>query len=318
MRTSEHARLAVDGACYGEPVLLGWHELMERTEREVQISMATVKVISVVRAAEPEDQSFKFSIDRPQTGGAENGRSILLEGWCFTAGDKVELIRLGHEGRILKRLPVGLVRDDVAGLYPKAKRARAAGFRGYVGTVGLPTEATIVVDAKLESGNHIRIAEITLRHDGIDVDSSGNIQPLMLTALGRCGTTWVMRLLSQPPRILIHDQYPYELRTAAYWMHMLQLGSAPANLDESAHPDSFFRKEFFSGSNPYYQGPTIDNPGLDQWFAETYTADLAAFAVNPIEIATPALTVTDTNARLSKADLVRNITETHNDLLCEN
>jgi len=48
-----------------------------------------------------------------------------------------------------------------------------------------------------------------------------------------------MRVLSFHPENVIRDIYPYETRSASYWMHMFHVLSQPANYRQSANPDNF-------------------------------------------------------------------------------
>jgi len=109
------------------------------------------------------------------------------------------------------------------------------------------------------------------------------LQPLMLTTIGRAGTTWTMRVLSEHPKIVVHRWHPYELRAARYWMHMLKVLSEPKNPYQSAEANSFQTNKSWVGHNPFYPEPMMTTPGLVEWFGRTHIEELAAFCQRSAE-----------------------------------
>ena len=84
------------------------------------------------------------------------------------------------------------------------------------------------------------------------------LKPLILTANGRSGTTWLMGLLARHPQISIYDHYPYERSQAAYFVQMYRvLTEAPVDGSEhrefrrnvAEHPDLLTRNPFTSSTN---------------------------------------------------------------------
>ena len=106
-------------------------------------------------------------------------------------------------------------------------------------------------------------AAIRLRHQPVQSGFEPRLQPLMLTTMGRAGTTWTMRLLSEHPEIVVHRWHPYELRTARYWWHMLKTLSEPRDPHHSAQADRFQTNKQWVGYNPFYPEPIAVTPGLD-------------------------------------------------------
>jgi hypothetical protein len=99
----------------------------------------------------------------------------------------------------------------------------------------------------------------------------------MLTTMGRAGTTWTMRLLSEHPEIVVHRWHPYELRTARYWWHMLKTLSEPRDPYHSAQADRFQTNKQWVGYNPFYPEPIAVTPGLAEWMGRDYVEDLTRF-----------------------------------------
>lgn len=83
------------------------------------------------------------------------------------------------------------------------------------------------------------------------------LTPLVLTANGRSGTTWLMGLLARHPQISVYNHYPFERTQAAYFVQMYrvltQLPEAEEHRDfrrnVAEHPNLLTRNPFLSQSN---------------------------------------------------------------------
>jgi hypothetical protein len=143
--------------------------------------------------------------------------------------------------------------------------------------VGLEPEAELQIRALLEDGTRSRLGAIRLRHQPVQSGFEPRLQPLMLTTMGRAGTTWTMRLLSEHPEVVVHRCHPYELRTARYWWHMLKTLAEPRDPHHSAQADHFQTNKQWVGYNPFYPEPIGVTPGLVEWMGRDYVEDLARF-----------------------------------------
>src|SRR5262249_45997404 len=128
--------------------------------------------------------------------------------------------------------------------------------------------------AAFEDGSSIRFAAIRGRQASLRTDYEPALQPLLVTSLGRSGTTWLMRLLAGHPSVGVYRAYPYESRAAAYWMHALRVLSQPANYDQSAHPDRFQDNLWWVGHHPSNL-VAGGYPQVVQWLGRTYAEELA-------------------------------------------
>ncbi len=107
--------------------------------------------------------------------------------------------------------------------------------------------------------------------DGI-VDS--RYSPVIVPALGRSGTTLMMRLLNSHPEIVSPGKYPFEFRQASYLWHAMRIITSPADHEMSMHPDSFETNHFYDiGYNPYQSAIYHNAHGLDavsEWQAASF------------------------------------------------
>jgi hypothetical protein len=60
-------------------------------------------------------------------------------------------------------------------------------------------------------------------------------------------------------------------------MHAMRVLADPANLAQSAHPDSFHSDPWWAGSNPYFDAPAIEDPERAAWLARRHIERLARF-----------------------------------------
>ena len=238
--------------------------------------MALVEIDDVEIGAPQPGKLRAFSIDAPRIGG-RNVYDVEFAGWVLGDGQPVDEIELHQAGTVLRRAPLDQQRADVARDYPDTPGAAISGFRTWLSVVGLEPETMIQIRAKLADGSRVRLGSVSLRHMPVQSGFDPTLQPIMLTTMGRAGTTWTMRLLSEHPEIVVHRWHPYELRTARYWWHMLKTLSEPRDPHHSGQADRFQTNKLFVGYNPFYPEPIGVTPGLIEWMGKDYVEDLARF-----------------------------------------
>jgi hypothetical protein len=152
-----------------------------------------------------------------------------------------------------------------------------SGFRTWVSVVGLEPGVALQLRAVLADGSRVRLATVRFSRQPVATGFSPTLRPLMLTTMGRAGTTWTMRLLSEHPQIVIHRWHPYELRTARYWWHSFKVLSEPRDPHNSAQADRFQTNREMVGHNPFYPEPIAVTPGLGEWMGRGYVERLGNF-----------------------------------------
>lgn len=151
--------------------------------------------------------------------------------------------------------------------------------------LGLPVEGELMMNAHTCDGRSIQLARITYRRHFKKLSFSPNLQPVMVTALGRSGTTRLMQLLGRHPVITGYDQYPYELRIAQYWMQAMHVMTAPASGHPQYHVDNFANRPFFGfvGPNPYYGGGQSSDGLVSKWHRKHMCPDIERLCMGSIE-----------------------------------
>ncbi len=244
--------------------------------------MPIVEIQSVLQAAPEQDKLLAFHIDAPRPGGRDV-YDIEVAGWVLGREAEVTGIEVHVEGAVLKRAPIDQQRADVRNAFPDHPNAAISGFRTWVSVVGVEPGAPLQLRAVLADDTRVRLATIKLTHQPVASGFQPNLRPLMLTTIGRAGTTWTMRLLSEHPEIVVHRWHPYELRTARYWWHMFKVLSEPRDPYNSAQADRFQTNRDTIGKNPFYPEPIAVTPGLGEWMGRTYVERLCHFCQQQAE-----------------------------------
>ncbi len=244
--------------------------------------MPIVEIQSVLQAAPEQDKLLAFHIDAPRPGGRDV-YDIEVAGWVLGRTAEVTGIEVHVEGAVLKRAPIDQQRSDVRSAFPDHPNAAISGFRTWVSVVGVEPGAPLQLRAVLSDDTRVRLATIKLTHQPVASGFQPNLRPLMLTTIGRAGTTWTMRLLSEHPEIVVHRWHPYELRTARYWWHMFKVLSEPRDPYNSAQADRFQTNRDTIGKNPFYPEPIAVTPGLGEWMGRTYVERLCRFCQQQAE-----------------------------------
>ena len=236
-----------------------------------------VQISSVQLAAVDPERLRGFALDAPLSGTETDVYSFEIAGWVLGQLVPAVAVEVHAEDKVLRRAPLDQSRADVDGRYPEVPEAKVCGFHTWIGVLGLEPGVELQVKAVLKDESRVRLAAIQWRHKPLRSGFVPTLQPLMLTTIGRAGTTWTMRLLSEHPKIVVHRWHPYELRAARYWMHMLKVLSEPKDPYQSAEANSFQGNRFWVGHNPFFPEPMMRTPGLAEWFGRTHIEELAAF-----------------------------------------
>ncbi len=75
--------------------------------------------------------------------------------------------------------------------------------------------------------------------------------PILVTAPGRSGTTYLMSCLAASPQIVVAELVPYEVRLLSYYAAAYAVLTAPADTGHSTHPDRLEGDGFHIGFNPF-------------------------------------------------------------------
>ncbi len=246
------------------------------------MSQETLVEIIDVCLSKPRSQLLQdCAIDTPNNS-TSNAFTIYLSGWILGKKSKAIAVEILNNNTVIHKTIPNTPRLGVAQRYPELPWAKNCGFGTLVGVIGLPLEAELHLQAILEDSSRVSIGTIRLRHQPLKSNYQSSLQPLIVTCIGRTGTTWLMQLLSQHPNIVVGKTYPYEIQAAQYWMQMLRVLSQPANPPQSTPSQGFEQELQWIGYNPFYH-PSKNSNEILSWFGRDYPAQLASFCLQSID-----------------------------------
>jgi hypothetical protein len=212
--------------------------------------------------------------------------AFLLEGLLTTDSD-VDHVEIWIGEKKLREAPVELLAQHGEEPAPEPdQNLRVYAFSALVGTVRLPRSFSLTLQVVLASQARFPVGAIAGTRPALALPpgTTPRLSPLMVTSLGRTGTTWQMRLLSKHPELVLYERYPFELRPRAYWMHWLQVMAEPANHRESTPLTGFHAQQWSVGANPFVGSRMArEAPELAQHLAGEHVVALAGFAHQSVE-----------------------------------
>lgn len=226
--------------------------------------------IRIARVAPPDrlpPALVAGSLNKPATGHTGSSPAIEIEGWVIGRDLAARRVEVVHGGRVIRSIPVELERPDITSKHSGRPGADRPGFAGLLSTLGLPTEFRLDIRAVLEGGERARMTLLEGSRTLVRTKFEPSYEPLIMTSLGRTGSTWMMNLLAAHPQIVVRRRYPYECRTAKYWLQVLKLLSEP-----STQPDAvgkFHAGAWWVGPNPYFEWDLVRGSSVeDAMFVE--------------------------------------------------
>jgi LPS sulfotransferase NodH len=244
--------------------------------------LAGYEVQAVSLLPERNEHLLGLELDAPAVGNRRNTYVLHLIGWVVGRERQVESVEVVYHERVLRTVPVRGPRDDVAatlGIPPETDCV----FHALVGLIGLKLEAKLSLRVVMEDGARVQAGSITVRREPLRTDHEPRLAPLMITTLGRSGSTWLMQILASHPEIVAFRHFPYESAPAKYWLHALRVLCEPANFSESAQPDTFHNNLWWVGNNPYHDDRVYEQVPLETWFAQIHPERFAVFCQQTIE-----------------------------------
>jgi len=182
--------------------------------------MSRLEVLEVKREGGRSARYGKYSVDAPVAKMVNGNGGMAIDGWLIGHEQNTTTVVVFCQGALLRTTLVNLPRKDVLTEHPEA--GENCGFSTALSAYELPAEFEVVLAVVYLDGEIVPLATIKGRREITAAAESGFLQPLVVTSLGRSGTTFLMRLLAGHPEIVVHRQHPYETKAGAYWMHMLR------------------------------------------------------------------------------------------------
>jgi hypothetical protein len=212
-----------------------------------------------------------FDMTRIRFPGDDDLFGVFVKGSLETRGVNPRRLEIRHQNRRLDRIK----------LVSRKSKSRCA-FELGLNLLGGPAQGSMDVMAVFGPGDAVRVAEIGIQRKRIVSGYRPAISPVILSSMGRSGTTWFMHLLGKHPGIYIHDEYPHELLGAWYWVNMLESLTTPLAADRIMSKWKMRDHTAKSVRTHAYYRQGAPDPVL-RYLGGDYIAEFAAFCQQSID-----------------------------------
>ena len=243
----------------------------------------TLSKISEVEVHTPEGEDlWGFHLDAPEAGASHDAYAFDVRGWTLGRRARVTSVELKDGPRLLWRVPTDIARDELRDTFPQAEGTAAAGFFTIVNTLNLDREFEILVRARLEDTARVSLATLRGSREPLQTGFAPAIDPLIVTTLGRTGSTILMKVLATHPEITAFRPFEYEPRAATYWLGVMTTLTDPISYRRQLNPTGNIDGAWWVGNEPPLPRRLRD-ARLTQWLDGDAVSQIAAFCQSRID-----------------------------------
>ena len=237
--------------------------------------MRRLQVDSVDRFPLAENELHGFELEVPSAGEEWNSQILHFDGWILGKAVPVSSVEVLQDGRSILRIPVRARREDLATAFPESERAGTSGFSGAVGALRLRQDFELLLRGELEDGVTMPLATIRGRREAVELPPAEGPQPLIVTTLGRTGSTWCVWMLQSHPAVVAHSPFENDARVGTYWMSVLQTLSDPTSYLRQVYPGDAIDKDWWVGHEADVPS-RLNDASLSGWLADSRVYELAS------------------------------------------
>lgn len=187
--------------------------------------MPTVEILDVERTAFDHARRGGGAIDLPRPQTARGEHALVVSGWALGPHGMPAHVELRLGDRLVTSTAANLARPDVGTHLSNFVHAGRSGFIMVVSTLDLPPEFELRVG--VGGGSGIMLGRIRGRRRPLPPVPGTDLQPIMMTTLGRTGSSVFMATLRSHPSVLCYGRFPYETRLMSYWGSVFSALSTP-------------------------------------------------------------------------------------------
>ena len=238
--------------------------------------------IEDVQPARTDPALLRAEVEGPVPGTRRDTWALPVTGWAIGTAAPARAVHVGRDDAAWS-LPVHDRRPDVAARHPDREWARHAGFSGTVNLLRLAPRFELDVTAELADGTRTPLARIAGRRAPLRSPYEPELRPLMVTTLGRTGSTWLIHLLAGHPQVAAYRPFSFEPRAATYWVDVVTGLAEPSSYMQQLEGEVSYPGPWWLGSGTRMTSETLPDAELARWLGSEHVADLAAFAQQRID-----------------------------------
>jgi hypothetical protein len=243
--------------------------------------LVTISEVSLPTARPSELADFGLGF--PEPGSAHSVYSFPVQGWAVGARSPARAIDVHGAQRRLPRLPVSISRPDIGSRWPDIAWADECGFAARLSVVHLPRQFRLELSLLFEDGARANLGVIEGERQPLPATSDAQFRPLLITTLGRSGSTWLTWLLGKHPEIMDYRSFEYEPKVGSYFAEVVRVLTQPSSYYQALRGD-IDPDGWWLGRSPNYGLPWYSSePAVDEWLGASYVEDLIAFFAQRID-----------------------------------
>jgi sulfotransferase family protein len=247
------------------------------------VTTAPVTTITdIARLESDPGELWGFGLEAPSPGLESDAYAFDVLGWALGRRVPVTSLELLEAERLLWRVQPTIERPELSASYPEAAITGAAGFFAVVNSLNLEREFEVLARVRLEDKSRVPLATIRGRREAIASDFEPRIDPLMVTTLGRTGSTILMKVLATHPSIVAYRPFEQEPRVTTYWLDVMRSLADPVSYRRQVNPAGTMHPAWWVGTSPPFPR-RLNDAALTRWLGADALRDIAGFCQQRIE-----------------------------------
>jgi hypothetical protein len=181
------------------------------------VGAAAVQLEAVELA--PRSERLHAHLERPSVDDPALGFTLPISGWALSPNGAKLAIEIAQGRQRLRWVPRDVKRPDIARAFPALSGAERSGFSLLLDALKLPPAFALEVTGIVDEAHTEPIARVRGSRRAFEpqpLKDPAHPAPLMVTTLGRSGSTLLMTLLGQHPQILAFRPETEDSRPFAY------------------------------------------------------------------------------------------------------
>jgi Sulfotransferase family len=245
---------------------------------------AGVEILDVEAFEPVDDRLCHFSLTAPWPGAQQSAAgpyAFDFEGWALGKDERVALADLTVDRLTMQQVMLNSRDPELRDRHPESSNKGVQGFYRRVNALRLQTEFELGIDVILGDKTRVNVGRMSGTRSQLPPGPDSELQPLMITTLGRSGSTAIINLLSSHPEVVAYRPTETETRVASYWVDAFTALTEPASYLRQLFPNDL-RRNWWLGDAGIT--PRLDeDPDTRQWLAQVNVEELAALARGRIE-----------------------------------
>jgi hypothetical protein len=201
--------------------------------------------------------------------------TLAITGWAVARGrEPVTVVALDGSSEV-RRTPATIPSPEVAARKQGVISADACGYQIVLSTVSLQREFELALVAEIHGGLTVPLGTIRGRREPLMTAYEPQLQPLLITTVGRSGSNWLLALLSSHPKIVAYRPFQTEARAAGYWMGVLRTLAEPRSYMQMIFVEAS-EERWWTGDHRATVPLRVAEPELPRWLGSGNVESVAS------------------------------------------